>query len=203
MASDNFTGSSCILFESWDTSTLEVLNTSNLVILAWWPKIVPSAFLNKVIPPVVNLHPSFLPFGRGKHPNFWAIVNQETFGATIHQIDEGIDSGFLIDQEEIYYDWTDTGETLYNKALDSLKRLFFDFIASFLNKPIVITKGSLSELSPVHYAKDIALFMVSQVPFSEKPIKNLKYKYVSRQRILKHRIHVNFLCVDKLLMSRP
>jgi methionyl-tRNA formyltransferase len=155
VSSDTRKSSRYIHFESWDKSTLDTLNASHLVILAWWPRIVPNVFLQDVIPPIVNLHPSLLPIGRGKHPNFWAIVEQEKFGATIHQIDEGIDSGLLIAQEEIHYDWTDTGESLYNKSIESLKRLFIDFISDYMTNPIVTTKSKLSGSSSIHYGKDI------------------------------------------------
>ena len=42
---------------------------------------------------ILNIHPSLLPFGRGKYGYFWSIINSEPFGVTIHLVDEGIDSG--------------------------------------------------------------------------------------------------------------
>lgn len=47
----------------------------------------------------VNLHPSLLPSYRGRAPLNWAILNGEReLGLTAHFVDEGIDSGDIIEQ---------------------------------------------------------------------------------------------------------
>lgn len=47
----------------------------------------------------VNLHPSLLPHYRGAHPIFWMHVNFDlNGGSTLHYIDEGIDTGQVIEQ---------------------------------------------------------------------------------------------------------
>src|SRR4051794_38058491 len=40
-----------------------------------------------------NLHPGFLPWGRGFYPVFWALWEQHPAGATLHEISEGVDEG--------------------------------------------------------------------------------------------------------------
>ena len=48
----------------------------------------------------INLHPSLLPSYRGRAPINWAILHGETeFGLTAHFVDEGMDSGDIIEQE--------------------------------------------------------------------------------------------------------
>tara|TARA_A100000164_G_C21938065_1_gene789119 strand:+ start:3146 stop:3718 length:573 start_codon:yes stop_codon:yes gene_type:complete len=49
---------------------------------------------------IVNLHPSFLPWNRGYHPNYWSAKENTPYGVTIHYIDEGIDTGMIIAQTE-------------------------------------------------------------------------------------------------------
>jgi methionyl-tRNA formyltransferase len=63
----------------------------------------------------INLHPAYLPYNRGAHPNVWSIVDQTPAGVTLHYIDEGIDTGDIIRQKEVAVSPTDTGETLYRK----------------------------------------------------------------------------------------
>jgi len=65
-----------------------------------------------------------LPFNRGKNYNFWALVEQAPFGVSLHIVDEGVDSGDVIAQKQITYDWEDTGATLYEKAASSMIELF-------------------------------------------------------------------------------
>lgn len=93
-----------------------------LLVLAWWPHIIHDEILSLGIP-VINLHPSFLPFNRGKYPAYWAIVDDTPFGATIHRVDAGVDTGSILWQVPVPLDPTDTGETAYNKAVFAMRDL--------------------------------------------------------------------------------
>lgn len=72
----------------------------------------------------INLHPAYLPFGRGQYPNVWSIVEETPAGATLHYIDEGIDTGDIIAQKKVIVDFTDTGESLYHKLEKACIELF-------------------------------------------------------------------------------
>lgn len=72
----------------------------------------------------VNLHNSYLPYNRGNFANVWSIVTQTPAGATLHLMDEGIDTGAIIDRMEVPVDLKDTGETLYRKIETACVRLF-------------------------------------------------------------------------------
>lgn len=98
----------------------------DLGLLAWWPNIIPPQILEVPRFGFINTHPSLLPYNRGKHPNFWAIVEQVPFGVTLHFVDHGIDSGDIIAQRSIEYDWCDNGGTLYEKAQEAMVGLFQD-----------------------------------------------------------------------------
>lgn len=74
---------------------------------------------------VINLHISFLPWNRGADPNFWSFVDNTPKGVTIHYVDEGIDTGDIIIQQEVAFE--DEGETLattYQKLQDVIQKLF-------------------------------------------------------------------------------
>lgn len=45
---------------------------------------------------IINLHPAPLPVNRGSHHSFWAIMDCEQMGATLHWITEGLDEGPII-----------------------------------------------------------------------------------------------------------
>src|SRR3989344_2884228 len=51
----------------------------DLIILAWWPSIVKENSIGLVKVGWLNMHPSLLPFGRGKHPYYWTIVEETPF----------------------------------------------------------------------------------------------------------------------------
>jgi methionyl-tRNA formyltransferase len=98
--------------------------TFDVGFLAWWPRILGPSVLTRASHGFFNTHPSFLPHNRGKHYNFWALVEQAPFGVTIHRVDARVDSGPIIAQCPIAYDWTDNGETLYTKAQSAMFDLF-------------------------------------------------------------------------------
>jgi methionyl-tRNA formyltransferase len=63
----------------------------------------------------MNLHPGFLPYNRGAHPNVWSIVEKTPAGVTLHYVDEGIDTGDIVQQKAVPISCSDTGESLYHK----------------------------------------------------------------------------------------
>jgi methionyl-tRNA formyltransferase len=103
------------------TGNLRVLTTT---FLAWWPHIVSGEVLGAINGPVVNFHPSLLPYNRGKHYNFWTIVEDSPFGVTLHLAEEGIDSGAILFQTPIPKTWEDTGGSLYHRAKQEILDLF-------------------------------------------------------------------------------
>ncbi len=96
----------------------------DLGLLAWWPKIIQQPLLSLPRHGFINTHPSLLPYGRGKHYNFWSIVDQVPFGVSLHRVDEGVDTGGIVAQAAISYGWEDTGGTLYHKAREAMLELF-------------------------------------------------------------------------------
>lgn len=73
---------------------------------------------------IVNLHPSFLPWGRGYHPNYWSIVEKFPHGVTLHFIDEGIDSGDIVAQTRVFYGDEDTLRQTYLRLRRFMVDLF-------------------------------------------------------------------------------
>jgi methionyl-tRNA formyltransferase len=122
-------GVPCAIFESADQISALVHKLGieiDIGVLAWWPELVKQPLLSKPRLGFINTHPSLLPHNRGKHYNFWALVEQAPFGVSLHMVDDGIDSGDVIAQRPISYGWEDNGETLYVKAGEAMVRLFQD-----------------------------------------------------------------------------
>ncbi|ETW99164.1 MAG: hypothetical protein ETSY2_41405 [Candidatus Entotheonella gemina] len=50
----------------------------------------------------INIHPSLLPSYRGPEPIIWGLLDRaKSFGITLHEVDEGIDTGDIVAQSEI------------------------------------------------------------------------------------------------------
>ncbi len=118
---------------------LRELNPDLFVVVAYG-KILPSELLK--IPPLgcINLHASLLPKYRGAAPIQWAIINGEkTTGVTTMLMDEGMDTGDILLQEEMEITSDDTAETLSKKLAKSG--------ASLLIKTIIkIKDGSITPI---------------------------------------------------------
>lgn len=93
-----------------------------------------------------NLHGSLLPKYRGRTPHVWAIINNEIkTGITAHIIDEGCDTGDIIEQIEIEINSQDTGAVVLNKYNDQYIPLIDKVLCQIENKTLVAKKQSHSE----------------------------------------------------------
>lgn len=90
-----------------DPVFLETLHELNpeMVVVAAYGQILPKAVID--FPPLrcLNIHPSLLPKYRGAAPINWAVIRGETkTGVTIMSMDEGMDSGDILLQQETLID---------------------------------------------------------------------------------------------------
>ena len=74
----------------------------------------------------LNIHPSYLPFGRGRDPVVWSIFYEEPAGASLHEISEGVDEGAIYFQEEVKYEFPITGAELYSIVEEKCWKIFHD-----------------------------------------------------------------------------
>lgn len=74
----------------------------DLVVLAGFMKILPANFVSALSPNLINMHPSLLPNFPGAHAVRDALAAGATkTGATIHVVDEGVDTGPILAQREL------------------------------------------------------------------------------------------------------
>jgi phosphoribosylglycinamide formyltransferase-1 len=95
-----------------------------LVVLAGYMHLLTPAFLDRFPGAVVNVHPSLLPAFPGAH----AVEEQlaagiDESGATVHLVDEGVDSGLVLAQERVPVLSGDTPETLHERIKSVEHRL--------------------------------------------------------------------------------
>ena len=86
-----------------DPSFLDALHQLNpdMVVVSAFGQILPGAIINFPRLGCLNIHPSLLPGYRGAAPINWTIIRGETkTGVTIMLMDEGMDSGDILLQEE-------------------------------------------------------------------------------------------------------
>ena len=107
-----------------------------LLVLAGYMRLLSKKFVNSLPSKfIVNIHPSLLPKYKGMNAIQQAIDDcAEYTGVTVHYVDEGMDSGFIIKQESIKINENDTVETLKNRLQVIEHRLYSDTIKYILIK---------------------------------------------------------------------
>lgn len=94
---------------------LKTLNPSVIVVVAYG-QILPSAIIHLPKFGCINVHASFLPKYRGAAPINWAIIKgEEKTGITTMLMDEGMDTGPILLQEEIKIKADDTAGSLSHR----------------------------------------------------------------------------------------
>ena len=95
---------------------LKGINPDVICVVAYG-KIIPKEILDIPKYGCVNVHPSMLPKYRGPAPIQWAILNGDTkTGVSTMYLDEGMDSGDIILQEEISIDENETSGELWDRT---------------------------------------------------------------------------------------
>ncbi len=95
---------------------VEILNEikPDLVVVVAYGKILPSDFLSFPKYGCINVHASILPKYRGASPIHYAVLNGDDItGVTVQQMDEGIDTGDILNIKECKIGINDTTEYMY------------------------------------------------------------------------------------------
>ena len=120
---------------SFENRVLKLLNKNkiDLICLAGFMKILSKKFIKKFSKPIINIHPSLLPKYKGLNTHSRAIKNKDKYsGATVHIVNEKLDSGKIIIQERIKILKSDKEKTLKKKVQKIEHRIYPKAIVKLL-----------------------------------------------------------------------
>lgn len=104
---------------------VEDFSAYDLVVSFGYKHILRTKALGTTKRPILNLHISYLPWNRGAHPLFWAAYDQSPIGVTIHEIDQGVDTGSICFQKQVNIDQDrETFASGYKRLIDEIESLF-------------------------------------------------------------------------------
>ena len=106
--------------KSFEDRLLKLLKRNNvdLICLAGFMKILSSKFIKKLNKTILNVHPSLLPKYKGLNTHDRAIQNKDKYsGATVHIVNDKLDSGKIILQKKVKILTSDSGKSLEKKVL--------------------------------------------------------------------------------------
>lgn len=113
--------------EAFDAEIVEILRAHrvDLVCLAGFMRLLSPAFVRAFPGRIVNIHPALLPAFPGLDAQRQAWEHgAKVSGATVHLVDEGLDSGPIVAQEAVPVLSSDTPETLAARILEAEHRLY-------------------------------------------------------------------------------
>lgn len=97
---------------------------ADVMVVVAFGQILPKEILEMTKYGCINVHASLLPKYRGAAPIQWAIIEgEEVSGVTTMQMDEGLDTGDMIQKTVIELDKNETGESLHDKLAQAGAKL--------------------------------------------------------------------------------
>ena len=113
--------------EEYDASLAGLLREHgvDLVCLAGFMRLLSPVLLRAFPGRVLNVHPALLPAFPGLHAQQQAFdYGVKLSGATVHLVDEGLDSGPIVVQEAVPVLSTDTADSLADRILEAEHRIY-------------------------------------------------------------------------------
>lgn len=132
----------------------------DILIVNGCPFILPASLLNNAGKILLNTHPTYLPFLRGKTPINGCFLYDYPLGATTHYISDKIDGGYIIYQEKVdltpdldlglcYYISFTLEERVFRRAIEILEESDYHYIGTPIDTtkyPLFINDPTLREI---------------------------------------------------------
>ncbi len=116
---------------SWGDALLEAVlqYQPDLTVLSGFMRLVPPRFVAALAPALLNTHPAYLPEFPGAHAVRDALAASVTqTGATIMIVDNGVDTGPIIDQVRIPIEPDDDEDSLHSRIKVAERKLLIDTV---------------------------------------------------------------------------
>lgn len=131
------------------------LHHVELVLLAGFMKILSPQFINRFPARIMNIHPALLPSFPGLDAQEQALrYGVKVSGATVHFVDEGMDSGPIIIQEAVPVEDDDTVATLSERILHLEHRLYVRAVRLYCEGRIQMVGRAIKILPPRQKPKE-------------------------------------------------
>lgn len=136
--------------EDYDRAIINVLKNKGieLICLAGFMRILTPPFVKRYKEKIMNIHPSLLPSFPGLDAQKKALeYGVKISGATVHFVDEGLDSGPIILQSAVPVLDTDTPETLSERILQEEHKIYPEAVKAFTDGRLIM-KGRRVFIKP-------------------------------------------------------
>jgi phosphoribosylglycinamide formyltransferase-1 len=125
--------------EAWGEALLAAITSTgaDLVVCAGFMRILPAGFVQALTPDLINMHPALLPLFPGAHAVRDALAAGATeTGASVHVVDEGVDTGPVIRQQALVIEPGETEEHLHERIKKIERRLIVETVTDIAHNRI-------------------------------------------------------------------
>ena len=125
--------------DEWGAELLQQVQacTPDLVVCAGFMRILPASFVHALTPQLINMHPALLPLFPGAHAVRDALAAGATeTGATVHVVDEGVDTGPVIRQVSLAIEQGETESQLHERIKVLERSLIVDTVSDIAHNRI-------------------------------------------------------------------
>ena len=143
--------------QAFEAAIIEQLDLHHveLVLLAGFMRILSPQFINRFPARIMNIHPALLPAFPGLNAQQQALdYGVKVSGATVHFVDEGMDSGPIILQEAVPVEEDDNLTTLSERILHLEHRLYVRAVRLYCEERIHIAGRAVKILPPRQKSKE-------------------------------------------------
>jgi phosphoribosylglycinamide formyltransferase-1 len=127
---------------SWDAAftAAVVAHRPDLVVSAGFMKILGPGFLAGIGCPMLNTHPALLPAFPGAHPVADTLAyGVKVTGATVHLVDDGVDTGPVLAQAPVDVRPGDTADELHERIKIEERRLLVGTVAALARRGATVS----------------------------------------------------------------
>jgi formyltetrahydrofolate-dependent phosphoribosylglycinamide formyltransferase len=127
---------------SWDRALTTAVagHAPDLVVSAGFMKILGPAFLERFAGRTLNTHPALLPAFPGTHAVADALAHGvRVSGATVHLVDNGVDTGPILAQQAVDVLPDDTADGLHERIKTVERRLLVEVVARLAHQGVTVT----------------------------------------------------------------
>jgi phosphoribosylglycinamide formyltransferase-1 len=116
----------------------------DLIVLAGFMRILGKSIIKKYHNRIINLHPSLLPKYPGLNTHLKVLENGDTYhGATVHLVDEGLDTGKIIGFSKFETNAQDSLDSLLAKTHEVEHKLLPKICCLIASGKITLDKGDV------------------------------------------------------------
>jgi phosphoribosylglycinamide formyltransferase-1 len=125
--------------DEWGSALVSAIEPwqPDLVVCAGFMRIVPALAVSALFPRLINMHPALLPLYPGAHAVRDAVADgARVTGATIHVVDEGVDTGPVIRAREVAVHQDDSESSLHERIKVEERQLIVETVADIARERI-------------------------------------------------------------------